>query len=111
MIFVNHRRVNVSPCGRRDPQCRRSGLNFTNNSKKAKKLYHFTIKKGIYYIYKKGLAFYVCKEWLVTLVEQMLESLDVFEDAPKYYSKLVEKITVTQIIEDDERIQVRKSNK
>lgn len=77
----------------------------------AKKLDHFKIKKGIYYTYKKGLAFYVCKEWLVTLVEQMLESLDVFEDAPKYYSKLVEKITVTQIIEDDERIQVRKSNK
>jgi hypothetical protein len=36
----------------------------------------------------------------------MLESLDAFEDAPKYYSKLVENITVTQIVAEDERIQV-----
>ena len=36
----------------------------------------------------------------------MMESLDVFEDAPKYYSKLVEKITVTQILEEDDRVKV-----
>jgi hypothetical protein len=33
----------------------------------------------------------------------MMESLDVFEDAPKYYSKMVERIQVTEIVEEDEK--------
>jgi hypothetical protein len=36
----------------------------------------------------------------------MLESLDAFEDAPKYYSKLLEPIEITGIIDDHCRIKV-----
>ena len=37
-----------------------------------------------------------------------MSSLDAFEDAPNYYSKMIETVSVTEIVEEDSRIKVSK---